>query len=142
MNDTGNNSSIEKMMNDVEKHMEELPNSSGAILVKIFSKFLIMMNFNPMRYVRYMQSYVHRVSSGKTILRPDLSSIRGNMTKLLSKKSFTWENFIKAMIFLQVKHIKITVEITDMSNRKYEASEEMNFDHSMINDLKDEDDGK
>lgn len=81
-----------------------------------------------MRWNSYMDAYVKDVESGKAGIRSNLISVRGNTTKFLADDSFTWENFIKSMRFLQTKRLKITIEREDVLGRKQTVEEIISFE--------------
>ena len=123
-----NNQTVTRIVDDPDKCVDEIPTTNGGILARIFRRFLIIGNVTRMRWNRYMDAYVKDVESGKAGIRSNLISVRGNTTKFLADDSFTWENFIKSMRFLQTKRLKITIEREDVLGRKQTVEEIISFE--------------
>lgn len=70
-----------------------------------------------------MEAYVKSVESGRVGLRPDMVLVKGNMTKMLASDSFTWQNFIRSMRFLQTAKLRIIIERTDITGKVYTVEE-------------------
>ena len=126
-NNSGNNNTVKKIINDSNKAIHEVSAKPGGILAKLFRQFLTEGNINQIRWNDLMNSYVKQVERGEAGSRANLTSVRGNTTKFLSKPSFTWTNFINALKFLQTKKLTITVTREDWHGRTYQVSETIEF---------------
>ncbi len=121
------NQTVTRMLDDPDKCIDTIPETNGGILTRIFRKFLINGEVSRMRWSNFMDAYVRDVEAGKAGVRANMVSVRGNTTKFLADDSFTWENFIKALRFLQTVKLRIIIERTDTAGRVYTVEEVINF---------------
>lgn len=118
---------VDEMITIPDKGIHSLPNTAGAVLAKVFRRFLIEGRVNKLRWADYMDSFVKLASRGMLDMRADMISVRGNTTKILSKPEFTWKVFLKAMKFLQTKRLVITITRTDWVGNTTVVEEVINF---------------
>lgn len=138
---------IDEMLATEDKGVSTTSRSAegGGVLARLYRKFLLTENITAMQWRTYMDHYVKSVEQSQGAWRQGNFSIKGNMTKALSKDELTWKTFIRAMRFLKTKRLVITVERTDSMGRTHVVKEEMYFnprhDPTPIeNDKEDEDD--
>lgn len=84
----------------------------NGVLSKLFRMIMIELNVGGMRWGTLMHEFVKDARNGVPDNRRDQTSIRGNLTKEFARPQMTWKVFMKAMRFLQVRNLKITLEIT------------------------------
>lgn len=102
---------MNQLLTAPDKGAGKTPGING-VLSKLFRQLLLDLNVNPMRWGALMSDFIKDVRNGVPDNRRDQTSIRGNLTKEFARPQMTWKVFMKAMRFLQVSNVKITIEVT------------------------------
>lgn len=84
----------------------------NGVLSRLFRQMLLDLNINPMQWGVLMHTFINDVRNGVPNNKRDQTSIRGNLTKEFARPQMTWKVFVKAMRFLHITSLKITVEAT------------------------------
>lgn len=129
MNEPHNNSTVDAMLSEPGKGVDRIPRTPGGTLARLFRKFLVISNVSGMMWNRLMDDYVNMVKETRTDGKPGLISVKGNTTKVLSKKEMTIKNFIDGLRFLQSESVRIIVIRKDFRGREYTAEETIYLDN-------------
>lgn len=81
-----------------------------GVLAKLFRTMLNDFNITQITYNRLLNDYVF-VEAKHENNRRDRTSIRGNLNKEFSRPTMTWKVFNKAMMLLQVRRFRITIDV-------------------------------
>lgn len=107
---------MNQLLTAPDKGAGKTPGING-VLSKLFRQLLVDLNVNPMRWGALMADFIKDVRNGVPDNRRDQTSIRGNLTKEFARPQMTWKVFMKAMRFLQVSNVKITLEVTHSARK-------------------------
>lgn len=102
---------ITQLLTDPNKGISRTSGVNG-VLSRLFRIMLLDLNINAMRWGVLMHSFINDVRNGVPNNKRDQTSIRGNLTKEFARPQMTWKVFCKAMRFLNVTGLQITVVAT------------------------------
>ena len=102
---------ITQLLTSPDKGVNRTTGVNG-VLSRMFRIMLLDNGINPMRWGVLMHSFINDVRNGVPNNKRDQTSIRGNITKEFARPQMTWKVFVKAMRFLHIVHLKITIEAT------------------------------
>jgi hypothetical protein len=102
------------------------------MLTRLFIEMLKSMNVDTIMYENRIDQYIVNAGLPKNI--KELSSVRGNIKKELSKPSMSWKVFLKSMVFLGVKEFKLSIHFKNAHTEEFQNIEENYvFDYKTIN---------
>lgn len=108
-------------MDDALKNSEKFIGDTrgvGGILASLFRHVMVANSINGMKWAYYMRKWL---SNPKNLVRPttkDHSGARTNINRALFDSAMTWKVFYMGLSFMGFKHMKITLELTDMNNKQ------------------------
>lgn len=105
---------MQQILSAPDKGASKTPGING-VLSRLFRLLMIDMKIDAMRWGSLMNAYIKDARNDIPNNRRDQTSIRGNLTKEFARPQMTWKVFMKAMRFLQVSNVKITIEVTHSS---------------------------
>lgn len=106
--------------------------SVNSMLTRLFIEMLKSMNVDTMMYENRIDQYITNAGLPKNI--KELSSVRGNIKKELSKPSMSWKVFLKSMVFLGVKEFKLSIHFKNNHTDNLESIDQTYvFDYKTIN---------
>ena len=82
----------------------------SGVLSRLWRTILRDTGIGPTRYGEILNEHVLNPMNGVPNNRRDQISYRGNLTKELAKSQMTWKVFIKALKFLNVVKIELTIK--------------------------------
>lgn len=92
----------------------EQPIRSGtadSILASLFRHILASYNVTNDRFNSYLERYIVRSNIPRNI--KDISSVRGNLKKELTKNTMSWRVFVKGLQFLNFNKFEIIIRLYD-----------------------------
>jgi hypothetical protein len=96
----------------------------NSMLTRLFIEALKAMEVDVLMYEHRIDQYITNAGLPKN--QKELSSVRGNIKKELSKPSMSWKVFLKSMVFLGVKSFTLSVTY---KNHISETVDKMNQDY-------------
>lgn len=106
--------------------------SVNSMLKRLFIEMLKAMNVDSIMYENRIDQYI--VNAGLPKNMKELSSVRGNIKKELSKTAMSWKTFMKSMVFSGVKEFKLSITFENQHTSKLESISEIYiFDYKTIN---------
>lgn len=101
---------IGKILSSPDKGVGRTSGANG-VLSSLFRQILFDLSINPSHWSALMHEYIHDPRNGVPNNRRDQTSHRGNLTKEFGRAQMTWKVFMKAMRFLQVVDLELTIKI-------------------------------
>lgn len=101
-----------------------------SVLASLFRLIQFELGVTPERFNRLMENYMRNANIPNNLR--EASSLRGNLKKELQKDTMSWKVFIKALVFLNIKKFKITLELYHENKHITQHSQMIILDHSEI----------
>ena len=117
---------MERIIAANDKLIHETSGSTG-VLARLFRTMLGNLNITLPRWGQLMTDFIEDASAGIPNNKRDQTSIRGNITKELSRRKMTWKVFCKALRFMQIEKIQLVIEAHHPGGRKTLHSTTVNF---------------
>lgn len=96
----------------------KMPGPNG-VLSRLWRNMLDDLGINKSgKFDQLLNAYLRDGRNGIPNNRKDITSARGNLVKELTKTQMTWKVFMKAMKFLQLTEIELTITATHANGRK------------------------
>lgn len=104
---------MERLLNDPDKGVDKTYGANG-VLSSFWRTILRNLNITGPRFSSLLQDYIMDSRHGVPNNRMDQTSMRGNLTKEFAKPQLTWKVFMKALRFLQIYKIDLTIKTYHM----------------------------
>lgn len=99
---------LTRMLNAPDKEISKTYGANG-VLSRLFRTILKDLNIGGIRFGAYLQAYILDGRHGVPANKKDQTSMRGNLTKEFARPQMTWKVFCKALRFLQLVRVEITL---------------------------------
>ena len=107
----------------------------GGVLASLWRNILIEIPIKPMQFEVLLNDFVEHAKRSIPENRVSKHFTRGNLRREFSNPTMTFKVFIKAMRFLKIKHITISVELRHSSGRKTLHQTAVDLGDSYLDDL-------
>lgn len=95
------------------------PNDQPNFLGKIWRRYMQHINLGAAKFDRYMDLWLNDPANRVPARGKKRSSYRGNLTKQLTKKQLTMDNFLTGIRFTRPKSARLILEVTTEDGREY-----------------------
>lgn len=103
------NGNPEEVLSTIDKRVHD----SKDVLTRLWRVILIDIRMSPMPFYNLLDKFLEKVNMSAR----EKMTERGNLKKLLFKDNMTMNTFLKALVVISVKSIKITIDL-EMENGK------------------------
>lgn len=101
----------QKFMLRLREHGVNKTYGANGVLSRLFRQMLLNLNVGDgSRFGALLQAYILDARHGVPNNKKDQQSMRGNLTKELSRPQMTWKVFCKALRFLQIVKIELSIK--------------------------------
>jgi len=114
------------ILEDTRKLTHKTHGPSG-VLSRLWRQILLDSGITLARYNSIMEAHILDVKNGVPNNKRDQISYRGNMTKELAKPQMSWKVFMKALKFLNITNIELTIACTHSNKRTTVHSTKVNL---------------
>ena len=103
------------VMSDIltdKQKMVGMTSGGSGVLARLWRTIFLDLDIGPIKFGKLLEEYVTTASNGIPNNRKEQVSYRGNLIKEFAKSQMTWRIFIKALRFLNITRIEITLVAT------------------------------
>jgi len=119
-------SSMHEILNSPDKQVTKTFGGNG-VLSRLWRQILLDLGIGPERFGIILQDHVTNPLNGIPNNKKDQISYRSNLTKELAKPQMTWKVFMKALRFLNILKVEITLTAYHANTKVTEHKAKINL---------------